>query len=227
MLAAPVKARGGGFLLTHLTAIGETNGMKRIIRAVVMALLLAPGMLWADDLRQQFKAGSDAYKAGDYETAYEIWLPIAELGDYATQFNFGLMFEAGQGVAQDYAESARWYRLAAEQGFAQAQSNLGFMYHEGRGVAQDFAEAERWYRLAAEQGLAEAQHNLGFMYAHGNGVIQDYSTAPMWFNIAASNGYSDAVHNRDVIADRMTPEAIAEAQSRARICIKSGYQDCD
>ena len=152
-----------------------------------MALLLGPGMLWADD----FDAGYEATEAGDYETAYEIWLPLAELGDYA------------------------------------AQSNLGLMYSHGLGVSQDYAEAVRWYRLAAEQGNADAQYNLGLMYAYSKGVIQEYSTAHMWFNIAARNGDSDAVNNRDLIADLMTPEAIAAAQSRARICIESGYQDCD
>ena len=226
-LAAPLESRGGGFFLTHLTAIEETTSMKRIIRAVVMALLLAPGMLWADDLMQQWKAGADAYEAGDYETAYEILLPIAERGDMFAQFNLGFMYHQGQGVLQDYAEAARWYRLAAEQGNASSQYNLGIMYRQGQGVPQDYSEAVRWYRAAAEQGHADAQFNLAFMYAHGNGVIQDYSTAHVWFNIAARNGDSDAVNNRDAIADRMTPEAIAKSQSRARICIESDYQDCD
>ena len=172
--------------------------MKRIIRAVVMALLLAPGMLWADDLRQQFNAGLEAYQTGDYETAHDIWLTLAIL------------------------------RLAP------AQYLLGFMYNQGQGVPQDYAEAAHWYRLAAEQGYARAQFLLGLMYSVGDGVIQDYSTAYMWINIAARNGDSvpvnirDAIVNsRDVIANGMAPEAIAEAQRRARICLKSDYQDCD
>ena len=161
--------------------------MKRIIRAVVMALLLAPGMLWADD----FDAGYEDTEAGDYETLYEKELSRGEQGDMLAQYWLGTIFYSGQGVAQDYAEAAHWYRLAAEQGYPRAQ------------------------------------YNLGLMYALGNGVIQDYSTAHMWFNIVARDGYSDAVKNRDAIADRMTPEAIAESQRRARICLESGYQDCD
>ncbi len=31
----------------------------------------------------------------------------------------------GEGVPQDYAEAAKWYRLAAEQGYATAQTILG------------------------------------------------------------------------------------------------------
>jgi len=152
-----------------------------------MVLLFAPGVLWADD----FDAGYEDTEAGPPETLYEKELSRGEQGDMLAQYWLGVMYSLGQGVAQDYAEAARWYRLAAEQGYPRAQ------------------------------------FNLAFMYAHGNGVIQDYSTAHMWFNIAASTGYSDAVHNRDVAADRMTPEAIAESQRRARICLESGYQDCD
>ena len=72
------------------------------------------------------------------------------------------MFENGQGVAQDYAEAVRLYRLAAEQGHANSQVNLGLMFEFGyRGVARDRAEAIRWYRLAAAQGDADAQNSLG------------------------------------------------------------------
>ena len=39
------------------------------------------------------------------------------------QFNLGLMYEGGQGVAQDYAEAAKWWRKAAEQDEAAAQSD--------------------------------------------------------------------------------------------------------
>jgi TPR repeat protein len=70
------------------------------------------------------------------------------------------MFYHGQGVAKDYIEAVRWYRLAAAQGNAYAQNNLGWMIANGEGVAQDKAEAVRWYRLAVAQGNADAQINL-------------------------------------------------------------------
>jgi TPR repeat protein len=68
----------------------------------------------------------------------------------------GSMFENGRGVAQDFAEAMRFYRLAAAQGHANAQFNLGIMFENGRGVAQDRAEAIQWYRLAAAQGHERA-----------------------------------------------------------------------
>ena len=65
------------------------------------------------------------------------------------------MYASGQGVAQDYKEAARLYRLAAEQGHAKAQGNLGIMYESGRGVAQDYVRAHMWYNLGASSFSGE------------------------------------------------------------------------
>ncbi len=78
-----------------------------------------------------------------------------------------------------------------------------------------------WFRKAAEHGLAGAQYNLGVMYDRGQGVPQDYAQAHMWYNLAASNlppgkVRNKAVKNRDIVAERMTPAQISEAQKLAR-----------
>jgi TPR repeat protein len=78
------------------------------------------------------------------------------------------------------------------------------------------AEAMRWWRRAAEQGLAEAQTNLGNMYNNGEGVPQDSVLAHMWLNLAAAQGQEEAKTNRDIVAKRMTPAQLAEAQRLAR-----------
>ena len=69
------------------------------------------------------------------------------------------LITCSQGVAQDYAEAVRLWRLAAAQGLADAQFNLGYIFENGLGVARDIAEAILWYRLAAAQGdiFAEGQ----------------------------------------------------------------------
>ncbi len=87
---------------------------------------------------------------------------------------------------------------------------------KGQGVTQDYAEAVKRYRKAAQQGNALAQFNLGGMYYNGQGVTQDYVTAHMWWNIAASKGNAISAINRDLVAKRMTPAQIAEAQKLAR-----------
>ena len=73
----------------------------------------------------------------------------AEQGDASAQFNLGLAYEDGLGVAKDQVEAAKWYRKAAEQGHAKAQFNLGVAYDNGRGVAKDQVEAYAWFNLAA------------------------------------------------------------------------------
>ncbi len=65
------------------------------------------------------------------------------------QSNLGVMYSNGQGVPQDYAEAAKWYRKSAEQGHASAQINLAFMYGNGQGVSHDYVQAHMWYNLAA------------------------------------------------------------------------------
>ncbi len=70
--------------------------------------------------------------------------------------------------------------------------------------------------MAAEQGVAQAQYNLGVMYSNGHGIPQDYVQAHLWSNLAAAQGHKGARKNRDIIADKMTPTQIVEAQSLAR-----------
>ena len=78
-----------------------------------------------------------------------------------------------------------------------------------------------WYRKAAEQGHVTAQNNLAYMYYKGRGVRQDYVQAHMWVSLAVS-GYSAekelrdrASKGRDLVAAKMTPAQIAEAQKLA------------
>ena len=100
------------------------------------------------------------------------------------------------------------------------------MYVYGQGVAQDYGEAVRFYRLAAEQGYAPAQFNLGVSYATGEGVAQDMVRAYMWFDLAAALGNDSARKNRDLAAESLSPEQIAEAKQMATQCQARDYQGC-
>jgi hypothetical protein len=90
------------------------------------------------------------------------------------------------------------------------------MYAQGLGVPQDYKGAVQWYQLAAEQGDAVAQVDLGLMYDQGKGVLQDYAQAHKWFNLAGSNGDVSGLKNREIVARKMTPGQITEAQRLAR-----------
>ena len=62
------------------------------------------------------------------------------------------MYRNGWGVAQDYKEAVKWYRLAAAQGYAMAQSNLGSKYAKGQGVAQDRVRHRPSPQIANNEG---------------------------------------------------------------------------
>ncbi len=163
---------------------------KTLITTAILGFSLASFhyTAWADTPAQQFQQGFEATTRGDYHTAFKLWLPLAEQGMAAAQFNLGVMYEKGRGVKQDDFEAVKWFRKAAEQGMADAQFNLGFMYDKGRGVKQDDFEAVKWFRKAAEQGHAKAQALLGLEYLLGKGVQFDKSLAKEWFGKACNNG---------------------------------------
>jgi uncharacterized protein len=90
------------------------------------------------------------------------------------------------------------------------------MYANGRGVRQSYTIAAIWLRKAADQGHGTAQRDLGLMYANGQGVPQDYVYAHMWLNLSAAGGTDPTTKDRDLVAAKMTPAQIAEAQKLAR-----------
>jgi TPR repeat protein len=84
--------------------------MRIILATIAFVLLATPS--WGED----FDKGFDAYNNGDYATALEEWLPLAEQGDAVAQSNLASMYYNGEGVLQDYKTAVKWYTLAAEQG---------------------------------------------------------------------------------------------------------------
>ena len=115
-------------------------------------------------------------------------------------------------------------RAAAEQGDAEAQIQLADEYFtsgaEGFNPAVSWREASRWYRRAAQQGHGKAQFSLGRMYEQGQGVPQDHVQAHKWLSLASAQASDEDLvpyaRARDSVAEKMTPEQIAEAQRLAQ-----------
>ena len=125
---------------------------------------------------------------------------------------------------QDYAEAAKWYRVAADNNVDGAQNNLGLLYEHGRGVPQDYAEAMKWYLKAAVQGDADAQTNLGNMYWTAHGGPQNYSEAAKWYRKAAVQGDANAETMLGVMSDkgRGVAQDYAEAVKWYRLAAEQG-----
>jgi hypothetical protein len=74
--------------------------------------------------RRTFEDAIAAYRRKDYATALSLFRSLAEQGDPHAQYNLAVRYERGGGVAQNYAEAAKWYGLAAKRGDAGAGSVL-------------------------------------------------------------------------------------------------------
>ena len=125
--------------------------MKKLLCTV---LLLSSALVQAG-----FDEGLVAADKGDYQTAFKEWKPLAEQGGAAAQYNLGIMYDKGRGIAQNDTQAVAWYQKAAEQGYADAQYNLGNMYGKGQGVPQNFKIAYILFNLAASNSDADATQN--------------------------------------------------------------------
>ena len=70
--------------------------------------------------------------------------------------------------------------------------------------------------MAAEMGDSVGQMGLAGAYYEGKGVPQDYVQAHAWFNVLASQGHGPGLKYRDIVATKMTPDQIADAQKLSR-----------
>ncbi len=126
----------------------------------------------------------------------------AKQGDPLALFEIGARYTDGRGVPGDFAEAAKWYRLAADRGFAPAQYRLANLLEKGAGVPRDIVTAKALYQQAADAGNASAMHNLAVLHASGSDGVQDYTKAAEWFGKAAEHGISDSQFNLAILYAR-------------------------
>jgi TPR repeat protein len=87
---------------------------QRCILAAVMTVALSVPA-WAD-----FEEAAEAFKRGDYDSAYCELRLLAKKGHPVAQFHLGFLYDTGQGVRQDYDEAIKWYGRSARQGYFEA-----------------------------------------------------------------------------------------------------------
>jgi len=185
--------------------------MRTLSRILLAASLL---MISSMGAAGDFQKGWNAYNSADYGTALAEWQDLADGGDVNASYGMGLLYGNGFGVDMNDELALKYYGLAAEKGHAEAQFNLAVMHQNGWGVPQSDEAANKWYALAAEQGITAAQIAIGRFYALDFLDSYDPVTAYMWFSIAEKLGDVDAFGKREFISTRMTPEQLAEAETR-------------
>ena len=194
----------------------------RIMMSIVVALLFS-GAVQAGE----FEDGNRAYARNDYATALRNYKVAASKDNAGAQYALYVMYKLGKGTKKDSEEANFWLEAAAQNGEVTAQINLAVAYEFGVGVEKNDGEAARWYKKVAAEGNPTAQRYLAQKYSVGSGVTQDYTIAHMWWNLAAAAGDFVSIKNRDIVAEKMTPQQIAEAQKLARECQARNFKNCD
>lgn len=171
---------------------------KAILVVMLLALALAP----LPSVAQDFDAGQAAYERRDYASALLEWLPLAEDGQLDAQHMVGLLYHNG---FKSNEMAFHWVSRAAKQGYALSQSYLADMYSRGQGIPQDYVTAHMWRNIALSGDWTSPRHEA-----------EETALLIFWARVS---------QNRlEVI---MPPDAVIEAQRRARVCMRSGYRDCE
>ena len=79
--------------------------------------LLAARSAWAD-----LYSADAAYHKGDYQTAFEQYKDLAELGQPIAQFNLAVMYARGRGVMQNFTLAETWASVSAANGETRAKA---------------------------------------------------------------------------------------------------------
>lgn len=128
----------------------------------------------------------------------------AALGDTMALWQLGLMYESGQGVAQDKAKAFGYFQTIASTDtaprgvdadiVAQSILKVGEYYREGlpeAGLAPDPLKYERGVqRAAAVFGNADAQYLLGEMYSSDDALGDIPVLSYRWLLAAARKGHA-------------------------------------
>ncbi|MET0025090.1 MAG: SPOR domain-containing protein [Sedimenticola sp.] len=156
----------------------------------LLLLLLAMRPVSAAD--EDVMAGYEAYKAGEYEKAVELWQEPARVGNARAQFFLSVVYAEGIVVPRDPLRALYLLKDAARGGLRTAQFDLGMRFQQGRGVEKDERAGAYWLSRAAHSDLAKAQYNLGAVFYIGKGIESNREQALYWYRRAAANGSEQA-----------------------------------
>ncbi|UDL07000.1 SEL1-like repeat protein [Marinobacter sp. CA1] len=200
--------------------------MKRIstiatsVLSLCLGVLLFHGCSWTSRYDELVQAGRVHYEAGRYEESYK---QFSEAGshDHAEALHYlGRHHDLGQGVNQNYALAADYYRRAHQLGFARSTNNLGYLYLQGRGVPKDPEKAITLFREAAEKDVPQASYSLGIVYENR----ENYELARGHFKKAALEGHTAAqvMIGKYMVSGTGGPQNYQEGRRFTRMAAEKG-----
>ncbi len=114
--------------------------------------------------------GARLYRDGDVDKAIEYWTKAAELGDFDSHHQLGLMYRKGGGVREDERKAIYHYEKAAIAGHPEARTNLGVYEWENSRVER----AVKHFIIAANLGEENSMTNVLNLFKAGHITKDDY-----------------------------------------------------
>lgn len=167
---------------------GRDGSMARLLcRWMTVLLFWQAGIVLAAP-EDDFRKGSDAWRAGDVVEAMALLKGPADAGHAPSQALLAYILDK----AEFNEEAVAYYRKAAEQGNPDGEFGLGGMYAAGEGVKRDPTEARKWITRAAEKNQNSAIVTLAHAYIQGGLGIEESernsAAALNWIRRAADIG---------------------------------------
>ena len=163
----------------------------------------------------QYQLAQEKLTSGDYADGAALMRKSAQKGLPIAQYALAKLHERGTGVPKDLSLAREWTEKAATGGNVKAMHDLAVFMAEGEGGEQTYAGAVEWFRKGAEYGVVDSQYNLGVLYEQGLGISPNLTESLFWFDVANRNGDGGAPAKISELIERVSPEAAAQARSRA------------
>ena len=152
----------------------------------------------------------------DYQNALPIIMSLAQQGHAEAQFFLALMYDRGNGIAQNPEEAVRWYTRSALGGWSDSMFNLGQKYYKGQTVPADLAKAADLFFLVATTGDPDGQWAFGVLVAGGEGRPKDLIEGCGWLLLAANQGHDKAKQELRKFHEQLTEQQRGDAEAVAQ-----------
>ncbi len=177
----------------------------KIFFFLFLVFIVAPltGTLAQSDPSQEYDIGLKAYNRGDFERAFEYWLPLAEEGHIRSMIFIGFMYQRGLGVEQNYSRATKWLIKAANLGSEEARQILIYPFKGIQQTPEVYDEALKWYQAASQAGSIDAGYVLGTLYIEGNeGLNTNISLGLELLRNAAFRGHVEAQYDLALVYEQ-------------------------
>jgi len=165
----------------------------------------------------------EAYNKGDFKTAFDLYVKLADEDNADAQTSLGFMYQNAQGCEKDEIKAFEFYERAAELKQPYALFNLAILYMNGLGgVQHDQFKAHELHLEAAQREVPPAMYEVALMLERGLGCLQNYSEAAFWYEEGAKRGHLESFNNLGVLYKE--GHGVHKDEARTFICFSKAAE---